>query len=303
MGLTSQKTPDVAGLVGERDVAALVALAEQESLETSRDGRTVDAAVPVRHAAVLGLAEIGDRDALPILTNALRDPSDAVRCAAIRALCDWNEAVPIAEAIAWLPGHGKSRSLALAAVAEVNDPATAPVLATSLIHGGAEAGLWEEEAAMVSALCRTNGSRGTLKRVLGVLLEGLEYHDERVAGRAEDFLLWFGDDAASAVIDSIRNSSAPHRSVWLLGQIGGAIAVVPLIEALEHLDARARAEACVALGELRDPIAVEPLLQSTYDSEHDVRVKAGAAIDRLGTVAILAGLTAREPAAAARLTA
>jgi HEAT repeat protein len=59
----------------------------------------------------------------------------------------------------------------------------------------------------------------------------------------------------------------------------------------------------VALGELRDPIAVEPLLRSTYDSEHDVRVKAGAAIDRLGTVAILAGLTAREPAAAARLTA
>ena len=79
--------------------------------------------------------------------------------------------------------------------------------------------------------------------------------------------------------------------MWILGQIGGAEALEPLIEALERHDARGRAEACVALGELRDPIAVNALLYATHDSDHVVRVKAAAALDRIGTAALLIGLS------------
>ena len=50
--------------------------------------------------------------------------------------------------------------------------------------------------------------------------------------------------------------------------------------------AQVRMESCVALGELRDPAASEPLLVATRDPEHLVRAGAGAALDRIGTAAI-----------------
>jgi HEAT repeat protein len=300
MGLSAQRTPKIATLVQSGDAAALVEAVTRADGQTARAGRIVDGGAPTREAAILGLAELDHRDATPVVMEALADPSDRVRCAAIRALHEWGEALPLAEAIAWLPAQGASRALALAAVAQLADPKSAPVLATSLVHGVAQPGLWEEEAEVVSSLYRGKGSRGALKRVLEVLLEALDYHDQEVAGRAEDFLLWLGEDAAPALIAAISHRSAPHRSVWILGQIGGAIALGPMIEALEHPDARARAEACVALGELRDPIAVDALFEATHDSEHEVRVKAAAALDRIGTVALLASLTALRSAPAAR---
>ena len=144
----------------------------------------------------------------------------------------------------------------------------------------------------MSALCSTNRHAPPHSTACSTSSwQALGDEDEGVASRAEDFLLWFGPDAAPAVADVVRLGSAPHRSVWILGQIGGAEALEPLIEALERYDARGRAEACVALGELRDPIAVNALLYATHDSDHVVRVKAAAALDRIGTAALLIGLS------------
>ena len=291
MGLNTQRTTNVDALARSGDVAGLVEAAQHTDVQTGRDGKAVDAGAPVREAAILSLARLGHHDASPVVTNALSDSSDRVRCAAIRALCEWGEALPLAEAMSWLPAQGSSRTLATSAITQLADPESAVALATSLIHGSAQDGLWEEEAEIVSALCNTTGSRATLDRVLDLLVAALGDEDEGVASRAEDFLLWFGPDAAPAVADVVRLGSAPHRSVWILGQIGGAEALEPLIEALERYDTRGRAEACVALGELRDPIAVNALLYATHDSDHVVRVKAAAALDRIGTAALLIGLS------------
>jgi HEAT repeat protein len=48
----------------------------------------------------------------------------------------------------------------------------------------------------------------------------------------------------------------------------------------------------VALAELQDPAAVEPLLRATRDSDQSVRSQAGAALDRLGTTAVIIGVAA-----------
>ncbi len=144
---------------------------------------------------------------------------------------------------------------------------------------------------MVAGLFRASDQADTLDAVLDTLLAALEDDDAAVAGRAEDFLLWLGEDAANAVADAVRNGAQSHRLVWLLGQIGGADALEPLMDALEHADSRARAEACVALGDLRDPIAINALLYATHDADHVVRVKAAAALDQIGVVALLVGLT------------
>jgi hypothetical protein len=42
---------------------------------------------------------------------------------------------------------------------------------------------------------------------------------------------------------------------------------------------------------LRDPLAINALLYATHDADHLVRVKAAAAIDRIGVVALLMALT------------
>jgi HEAT repeat protein len=291
MGLNSQRTPKVDALARDGDVAGLVEAAQLTDVQTGRDGKAVDAGAPVREAAILSLARLGHRDASPVVTEALSDSSDRVRCAAIRALCEWGEALPLAEAMAWLPAQGSSRTLATSAITRLADPKSAVALATSLIHSSAQDGLWEEEAEIVAALCSTTRSTTTLDRVLELLVAALGDEDEGVASRAEDFVLWFGADAAPAVAEVVSLGSAPHRCVWILGQIGGAEALEPLIEALERYDARGRAEACAALGELRDPIAVNALLYATHDSDHVVRVKAAAALDRIGTAALLIGLS------------
>jgi len=245
----------------------------------------------VRKRASASLADLGPDDALPEITAGLRHPSDAVRCAAIRTLCGWQEAERIAEAVAWLPPRGTSRSLAFAAIARLDRPESGPLLTHSLVHGTAQAGLWEDEVEVVGRLCGAAGDVDARREVVETLIAALEDDDPEVVGRAEDFLLWLGETAAPALIGLARTADAPDRAVWLLGQIGGASVLEPLIEATEHPEARTREEACAALGELRDPVSVEALLRATRDQDHGVRVKAGTALESIGTAAFLAGVS------------
>jgi HEAT repeat protein len=63
------------------------------------------------------------------------------------------------------------------------------------------------------------------------------------------------------------------------------------MEGLLHRDPRVRAECARALGELRDPAAVEVLIHASRDQEHRVRAQAGWALDRLGMVALVVGVS------------
>ncbi len=279
MRFTSLRTPKVDELAQAGDVAGLLEAAGHGDAE-------------IRKAAVSGLAEIGPSDGLPAVIEALAHPSDRVRCAAIRVLCEWGEPMPLAEAVAWLPPAGSSRQLALAAIAQIDEADSAPTLTRSLVRGNAQEGLWEDEVELVWNLCDSTKPHDALDGVIDLLLEALEDDRDDIAARAQDFLLWLKEEAVPALTALARSSPAPDRAVWALGQIGGAPALDPLIEAVEHPDARTREEACVALGELRDPVSVEALLRATRDSEHGVRVNAAAALDRIGTVAFVAGVSA-----------
>jgi HEAT repeat protein len=278
MPFTPRRAPRPADLARSGDFAALLDAAGHQSPK-------------VRKQAIATLAELDPDEALPDITEGLRHSSDAVRCAAVRALYKWGESVPIATAVAWLPPRGTSRSLAFAAVAQLQQPESASVLAQSLVYGTAQEGLWEDEVEVVDSICRSDGGAHGRDEIVDMLIDAPDEDDDEVVGRAEDFLLWLGENAVSALIEVVQSASAPDRAVWLVGQIGGASVLAPLIEATEHPDARTREEACVALGELRDPMSVEALLRATRDSEHGVRVRAGAALESIGTAAFLAGVS------------
>lgn len=278
-GMTTNAEASVEALAGSGDVAGLIEAAGHA------DPR-------IRKAAASWLTELGPGEAAPAAVAALRHPSDRVRCAAIRALCHWGEAIPLAEAVYWLPPEGGSRALALAAIAQLEDPKSVPFLTRSLVCGTAQDGLWEDEVELVLSLCRSRRKATALRRIIAVLSEALEDEHEEVAGRAEEFLAWLGEDAVPAVTELARSSTASDRAVWALGQIGGASVLEPLIEAIDHPNTRTREEACVALGELRDPVAVDALIRATRDREHGVRVRAAAALERIGTVAFVLGASA-----------
>jgi len=287
MGLSLRKGPDVEALARQGDVKGLIVAAAYSELRTSRDGETVDVGSAIREAAILKLTDVARGQADVVVAGAIHDPADRVRCAAIRGLYLAGQAIQVAEAVAWLPAETASRGLAMSAILKLADPNCAPVLARSLVEGSAY-GLWEQDLEAVTKLCQTG--RGTLSRVIGVLVERLQDEREDVACRAEDFLTWLGEDATEAVSAALGRTAAPERCVRILGRIAGADVLTPLIGALEHADARARAEACVALGELRDPLSAQALIGATRDRDHEVRVAAATALDHIGTVAVLEAL-------------
>ncbi len=55
-------------------------------------------------------------------------------------------------------------------------------------------------------------------------------------------------------------------AAWALGEMRDPRAVEPLIAALKDKDYEVRVCAAIALGEMRDPRAVEPLIESMEDS-------------------------------------
>jgi HEAT repeat protein len=279
MGLFSRRRTNVADLTRRRDLAGLIEAAG-----------AVDATT--RNAAIAGLAEIGPGDALPAAIEALEDGSDQARCAAVHCLYEAAEAMPLAEAISWLPPSSSSRALALAAIAELDEPEAAPVLGCSLVYGDAQGGLREDEVELVLRLCRSARDSTARDEVVDVLTEAVENDHDEVAGRAEDLLLSLGEDAAPALIALAESSPAPVRAVRVLGQIGGPSVLEPLIRAVEHADPRTREEACAALGALRDPVSADALLRAMRDPDHGVRVQAAAALDRIGTAAIAASISA-----------
>jgi HEAT repeat protein len=65
-----------------------------------------------------------------------------------------------------------------------------------------------------------------------------------------------------------------------------------LIELLSDEDAAARAAAARALGDIRDPRAVEGLLRASTDDEFVVREASIEALDRLGSAAVVFAIAA-----------
>jgi HEAT repeat protein len=68
----------------------------------------------------------------------------------------------------------------------------------------------------------------------------------------------------------------------MLGRIGSAQAVDPLMKALGDPTSVARREILLALGELKDPRAIEVVGKDLYSESPDVRAAAGEALQKLG---------------------
>ena len=304
MGLLRTRKPNVKALARLKNVAGLVQAAGYRESSGDLDDGGSDPGASVREEAVLALGALGPEAGNGTVSGALSDPSERVRVAAVRVLYSRGEASELAEALKWLHADAPARRLAVQAVLTLHEPGCARTVAGALARADGGTPIHQEDVALLHTLMRSEESPDVTTEVVEELLSALADHRETVTERAEELLWRLAPSCTEGLIAELQGGAVPHRAAVVLGRIGDARAMEPLIEALKHPDPDVRGESATALGELRDTAAVEPLLLATRDSDHYVRSCAGDALDQLGTAGLVVGVaTMGRPAIAEALAA
>jgi HEAT repeat protein len=287
-----ERKPNIKALLRREDIDGLERAASYQYLKPTSQGTLSDLGVPVRAEAVLALGALDASSGGQALARALRDPADAVRCAAVRVLHARQEVDLLVQALRWVPPDGgHSRNLALRASYDLQEFVTAPMVAEVVIHRTDDELLSEDEAELVLALLHDERAE-TTDPLMKLLIPALS--DERgiVADRAGELLRRLAPTSIDALAAELRTGVAPAEAAYVLGTITDPKALEALLEGLRHRDAGARAESASALAEHEHPAAVKPLLVATHDSDHSVRNQARIALDRLGNTAVIVGVAA-----------
>jgi O-antigen/teichoic acid export membrane protein/HEAT repeat protein len=287
--VVGERKPNINALVRGKDVDGLLAAASYQELAPTSAGAVSDLGVPVRADAILALGTVAPEQGRSSITAGLRDRADRVRCAAIRVLHARHEGDLLVEALRWLPGESRSRTLAMQAIINLRKSIRPSAVVDALVHHEDDDFLGERDVQLILALLEQAGADAA-DEVLELLVMALD--DERgiVVDRAAELLVRLGPDSIEPLVAELRTGSSPGNAAHVLGRIGEPETVDVLVTSLRHGDARVRAESAAALGELHDPMAVEALLRATRDPEHTVRSHARAALDRMGTVAVIEGV-------------
>jgi hypothetical protein len=293
MGIFNSK-PNVKALARQGKVDGLSEAATYRDLTPTRDGTIADLGVSIREQAVVALGEIGTEEAAVAAARALDDPADRVRSKAVEALEKLRQPILIAGALPTLRERGgNAHPMAVDVLRDVQQPGMARALVEALVYQSGEDQLDEDDATLVPDVLSTEDGAHESREVIEVLILALSAEDEIVADRAEQLLVLLAPISADILKRELSDGgAAPRRAASALGKMRDSQALDALVNALDDPDPRVRAESCTALGELRDPAAVEPLLHATRDPEYIVRARAGSALDRIGTVAVMVGVTA-----------
>jgi HEAT repeat protein len=291
------KKPNVPRLARERDEFGLTEAAGYVPPDDSR-GLSSEAGAAIRAEAISALGTLGPSAGADAVTWALQDPSEVVRCAAVRVLASRGRSAELAAALNWLEPRSESHRLSVDAILDAQvvsgsaQPGIARVVAGALVHAAGSDPLTDEVPELLQMLIRAEDESDAAESVIAELIGALADDRYAVADRAELVLEQLAPDSTGALIAALRDGVAPQRAASVLGRIRDLSALEALAEALEDPDARVRAASATALGELRHPDAVEPLLAASRDLDHDVRAAAGSALDQLGSVGIITGVSA-----------
>lgn len=290
--LLGRRTPEVESLVDAEDYVSLVQAARYHDVVEAGDGELADLGAPVRAAAVLALGELDDIGHFAV-ADALADPFDEVRLAAVEALRRRRDFEVLCDALSWWPREaaGRARGAAIEALLSLRAKGSSLCLTTAVLNDGQDS-ITSGDGALVRAMLETEADEGAWHVVLAHLIEKLSASDAVVRNRAKAVLVALAPASIEPVLEELKRGSARAGAASALGAIKDQRAVEPLIEVLDTPDAALRAAACEALGELRDPVAAVPLMRLTRHSEYAVRAAAGSALDRLGSIGVILGLAA-----------
>jgi len=120
------------------------------------------------------------------------------------------------------------------------------------------------------------------------LIGALQHSDDDVRWKAAIALGEIGDQRAIEPLIGLlcdEDRFVKSRAASALGMTGEP-AVTPLISALREGDGNLRWGAAIALGKIRDPRAIEPLIRALTDKYENVRAEAAASLAAMGKAAL-----------------
>ena len=280
----------------------------------ARRGRVDDLRAALRHdepavraEAATALSKFDGSTVAADLTGALGDSDPDVRLAAMRSLetTGLHDPSQVEQLMRSVIERGPAAAdvaasaikLLVASVPEQN----AEYLADRLLDPSAPP---PDEGHRASLdLFLTTDARGPAAReaVVDMLLARIQHDGDETQARVDALLGWVADDAGEKVLGALENGAVSPTLLRAAGRFGDARAVGPVVRALEDPNAEMREAAAHAAHALNHTRAVPALLNATQDDVQAVRNAATAALDRMGTAAVIAGLAAVVDAQAAQL--
>lgn len=272
----------------------------------ARRGRVDDLREALRHddaavraEAAAALAEFEGESVAGDLVGALRDPALDVRLAAMRSLetVGIHDSAQVGELVECMVARGEGAPELTAGalkllVASVPEQC-AEFFADRLLDPAAPP---PDEGHRASLdLLLTTDARGPAAReaVVDMLIARLRPDgDEETEARIDTMLEWLGETAPEKVLGALENGTATPALLLAAGRLGNARAVTPTVQGLSSPDPEMREAAAHAARALNHTRAVPALLTATQDDVQAVRDAASAALDRMGTAAVIAGLAA-----------
>ena len=295
MAIGSRRKPNVARLKRRGKLDGLREALRYRDVFVDEDGTELDLALDVRVDAAHALANFNGPAVAEDLTEALSDPEPSVRLAALEAISKLGMPAGVERLVELSVARDDEYSLvterAFELLASYGLEGSAELMAERLVDGSSpplDHGHRDALLRLVELDPRGETARGTVAdRVIAHLREAPE---ESTAERVETVLGWLGPPVAGRVLAELEDEDDRPELVRAAGLLGDARAIDAIIRGLRSSDPNMRWSAARAAGTLNHTRAVPALLGATQDDEQVVRDAASAALDRMGTAAVLAGL-------------
>jgi len=283
------RTAAVRRLAKRGDVARLLAVLELRDEHVDSQGTVYDLAAGKRELAVSGLAKRADDDAaIAGLSDALLDPDVGVRRRAVDALAANPKpaaAGGLAKAVAtWPTNDPAGRRRAEIALTRVDAPNRSLELVEALL-------IAPRDPVDVSGLLRDLTSDAEeQERCVARLIRGLRDEAPGIRERSGTLIGWLGASAVDPLVDALARGDQRAVIARALGRTRDRRGSPALMEVLEDPDPQLRRSATLALAEIADPRFIEALLHAADDDDYGVRTAAIAAVNDLGSVAVIVGM-------------
>ncbi|MBI4660700.1 MAG: HEAT repeat domain-containing protein [Verrucomicrobia bacterium] len=236
-----------------------------------------------RETAAAALGEIGTELALSQLLIALEQGDTGAKEAAAAGLVRIGPQA-IQPLIAKLSEpKTRVRETAAAALVRIGRPAIQPLISALQNSSAREAAI-----EVLGKIDANWGQSAAAKEALPSVVESLKGEDERLRRTAAGVLGQLGGARAlepllAALADA--NSGVQEAAASALAEIGDPRALVPLIAALKHGDAKARKAVAAALVRISNSL-VHPLVEALKSKEAAVREAAAAVLVQVGNSVI-----------------
>jgi len=246
----------------------------------------------VRKAAADALGNIGDAEAIPVLSKALVESEwcfirDNMPERTEKEKEEKEEAIIIAQT----EKRSKFRGAIAEALGKIGDKSAIPSLQKEV----AKVNDWRVQYCAINALANIGGAESAEVLIKAHALEYITAYGNLIEWKPQDAknaLVKIGQPAVKPLIEALSNakeysSDEKDKMAAILGLIGDKSAVEALIQFLLRSDLNggydhAKMTAAEALGTFKDPRAIEPLIK-TYLIDTDARVRSWA-IDALGEI-------------------